>query len=69
MTDAMFLILLILSENIIQFNFKPFQTDGKVKPQPGYLTQLRLDNRRIKLKDYVGHGTLPGQFTTAEVCC
>lgn len=64
----MFLILLILSENITEFNFKPFQTDGKVKPQSGYLTQLRLDKRRIKLKDYVGHGTLPGQFTTAEVC-
>jgi len=43
------------------------QTDGKVKPQPGFLSHLRRHNGRIKLKDIVGHGTLPGQFTTAEL--
>ncbi|KAJ7372028.1 Breast cancer 2, early onset [Desmophyllum pertusum] len=39
----------------------------KVKPQPGFLSQLRRHNQRMKLKDYVGNGALPGQFSTTEL--
>ncbi|KAL9974012.1 hypothetical protein ACROYT_G020541 [Oculina patagonica] len=43
------------------------KTECKCKPQPGFLSQLRQHNQRIKLKDYVGHGTLPGKYTNAEL--
>ncbi|PFX24656.1 Breast cancer type 2 susceptibility protein-like [Stylophora pistillata] len=39
----------------------------RVKPLPGFLSGLRRHNQRIKLKDYVGIGTLPGRHTPVEL--
>ncbi|CAH3115249.1 unnamed protein product, partial [Porites lobata] len=42
------------------------ETDCKVKPQPGFLSQVRRENRRVKIREITGNAT-PGGFTTAEL--